>query len=53
MDFSALDLEEQLIVEREIMMSIMGQFIDDKNDANHNFISIESDLSEKVKITES
>ena len=44
-DFDILDYEEQLIVEREIMMSVMGKFINDKVANNSNLTSIESDLT--------
>ena len=44
-DFNVLDYEEQLIVEREIMMSVMGKFINDKDDKGGNLTSIESDLT--------
>ena len=49
-DMDILEEEEQLVVEREIMMSILGKFIDDKD---INSISIDSDVNNDTQIKES
>ena len=43
LDFNNMHEEDQLIVEREIMMHIFGKFIQDQDDFNLNVASMESE----------